>query len=62
MDRNGSNHSDVILVIKLKDLMSTAGTITVYKWSKKKRNTPIYSNTNYRREFKLVPVNINFTR
>ena len=28
----------------------------VYSSSKKKRNTPIYFNTNYRREMKLLPI------
>ena len=30
--------------------------LIMYSSSKKKRNTPIYFNTNYRREMKLVPI------
>ena len=30
--------------------------IKMYSSSNKKRNTPIYFNTNYRREMKLVPI------
>ena len=32
----------------------------MYSSSKKKRNTPIYFNTNYRREMKLVPIIMNY--
>ena len=33
--------------------------IQLYCRSKKKRNTPIYFNTNYRTEMKLVPINMD---
>ena len=32
----------------------------LYSKSKKKRNTPIYFNTNYRREMKLVPIIMDY--
>ena len=33
---------------------------TMYSKSKKKRNTPIYFNTNYRTEMKLVPIIMDY--
>ena len=33
---------------------------TMYSRSKKKRNTPIYFNTNYRTEMKLVPIIMDY--
>ena len=35
-------------------------TCTVGQKKKKKRNTPINFNTNYRREMKLVPINMDY--
>ena len=32
----------------------------MYSRSNKKRNTPIYFNTNYRREMKLVPIIMDY--
>ena len=32
----------------------------MYSSSKKKRNTPIYFNTNYRTEMKLVPIIMDY--
>ena len=32
----------------------------VKKKKKKKRNTPINFNTNYRREMKLIPINVDY--
>ena len=36
------------------------GLRTLYSSSKKKRNTPIYFNTNYRAEMKLVPIIMDY--
>ena len=33
---------------------------SMYSRSKKKQNTPTNSNTNYRREMKLIPINMDY--
>ena len=39
---------------------STWSQYHMYNWSKRKQNTPIYFNANYRREMKLVSIIMDY--